>query len=112
MSRKNAAIFVALTMLVVHACVLAFVRNEYLRVLGSNLIQIACGWMACGFALWTASRSRGLLRTFWALVGSAFFMWGLGQAGWTYFESLFGPKQFQNAPTDLFFFFSFTPMLL
>ena len=38
--------------------------------------------------------------------------WGLGESGWTYYESLFGAKQVQNAPTDLFFFFSFTPMLL
>src|SRR5438045_1517774 len=112
MSRKKAAIAVAITMLVVHVCVLGFVRNEYLRVLGSNLAQIACGWLACGFALWTAARSRGLLRTFWVLVGSAFFMWGLGQSGWTYFETLIGNRQAQDAPTDLFFFFSYTPMLL
>jgi two-component system, cell cycle sensor histidine kinase and response regulator CckA len=112
MKPKKAAIIVAATMLVLHVGVLGLVRDENLRVLGSNLIQIACGWCACGFAFWTAARSREHMRTFWALVGSSFFMWGLGQSGWTYFETLFGPHQINNAPTDLFFFFSFTPMLL
>ena len=112
MTPKKAAIAVALSLLALHVLVLALVRNEYLRVLASNLIQIACGWTACGFALWTAARSRGLLRTFWVLVGSCFFMWGLGQSGWTYYETVIGPRQAQDAPTDLFFFFSFTPMLL
>src|SRR5882724_1147979 len=112
MKPKKAAIAVALSMLALHVCVLGLVRDEYLRVLGSNLIQIACAWLACGFALWIAVRSRGLLRTFWALVGCSFFMWGLGQCGWTYYESFIGPRQAQEAPTDLFFFFSFTPMLL
>ncbi len=112
MKPKKAAVVVAISMLALHVCVLAFVRNEYLRVLGSNLLQIISGWMACAFALWVAARSRGALRTFWALVGSSFFMWGLGQTGWTYFESVIGPRQAQDAPTDLFFFFSFTPMLL
>src|SRR5438270_1404509 len=112
MKPKKAAIAVVISVLALHVCVLGLVRNEYLRVLDSKLVQIACSWIACGFALWTAARSRGLLRTFWVLVGSAFFMWGLGQSGWTYYERLIGPKQAQNAPTDLFFFFSFTPMLL
>src|SRR3954464_7092796 len=112
MKPKKAAVVVATSVLVLHICVLVLVRNEYLRVLNSNLLQIASGWIACGFALRTAARSRGLLRTFWALVGSSFFMWGLGEAGWTYYESIFGAKLSQNAPTDLFFFFSFTPMLL
>jgi two-component system cell cycle sensor histidine kinase/response regulator CckA len=112
MNPKKSAIVVALSLVVLHICVLGFVRDEYLRVLASNLVQITCGWTACGFALWTATRSRGVLRTFWALVGSSFFMWGLGEAGWTYYESIFGAKLSQNAPTDLFFFFSFTPMLL
>ena len=112
MQPKKTAITVAASALLLHVSVLGLVRDEHLRVLGSNLIQIACGWTACGFALWTAFRSRGLLRTFWVLVGSSFFMWGLGQSGWTYFESVIGPRQAQDAPTDLFFFFSFTPMLL
>jgi PAS domain S-box-containing protein len=112
MKPKKAAVAVAISLLALHLCVLGLVRNEYLRTFGSNLIQIACGWTACGFALWTAARSRGLLRTFWVLVGSSYFMWGLGQSGWSYYESLIGPRQAQDAPTDLFFFFSFTPMLL
>jgi PAS domain S-box-containing protein len=112
MRPKKAAIVVAAALLILHVCVLGLVRNENLRVLASNLIQIACGWLACGFAFWTAARSREHMRTFWALVGSSFFMWGLGQSGWTYFETLFGAHQINNAPTDLFFFFSFTPMLL
>ena len=112
MKPKKAAVVVAVSVLVLHICVLVLIRNEYLRVLSSNLLQIASGWIACGFALWTAARSRGVLRTFWALVGSSFFMWGLGQSGWTYYETLIGPRQAQDAPTDLFFFFSYTPMLL
>ena len=112
MRPKKAAIVAAAALLALHVSVLGLVRNEGPRVLGSNLIQIACGWIACGFAFWTAARSRKHMRTFWALVGSSFFMWGLGQSGWTYFETLFGAHQIINAPTDLFFFFSFTPMLL
>src|SRR4051812_31576279 len=80
MRPKKAAIVIAIGMLVMHLSVLGLVRNESLRVLGSNLIQIACGWLACGFAFWTAARSREHMRTFWALVGSSFFMWGLGQS--------------------------------
>jgi two-component system cell cycle sensor histidine kinase/response regulator CckA len=112
MSTKKAAIVVSASMLVLHFCVLGLVRPESQRVLLSNLLQIACGWLACGFAFRTAARSREHMRIFWALIGSSFFMWGLGQAGWTYFEVLFGAHQVNNAPTDLFFFFSFTPMLL
>ena len=109
---RKAAIVVAAGMLLLHVCAIGLVRPENTRVLLSNLIQVACAWLACGFALRTAFQSREHLRIFWALVGLSFFMWGLGQSGWTYYENIFGPRSFQNTPTDLFFFFSFTPMLL
>ena len=60
MKPKKAAIAVAIAMLALHLCILGLVRNEYLRVLGSNLVQIACSWIACGFALWTARLPRSL----------------------------------------------------
>ncbi|MFL6300843.1 MAG: response regulator [Terriglobales bacterium] len=112
MKPKKAAIAAATSMLVLHVGVLGLIHDESTRVFCSNILQIVCGWLAFGFAIWTALRSRELMRIFWALVGLSFFMWGLGQSGWTYFETIFGPHQINNAPTDLFFFFSFTPMLL
>src|SRR5262245_28213737 len=113
MERRNVAVAVfVVAVLVSHLAVLTFVHQPQSRMLFSNLLQLVAAWGACAFALWTAFRSREDVREAWLLVGITFLLWGCGQAGWTYQEWLRGPRHPAQEPTDLFFFFSVTPMLM
>jgi PAS domain S-box-containing protein len=51
-----------------------------------NLLQIvACG-LAVASAVLASRRATGLSRRFWALVGCGLAVWGVANAGWTYYE--------------------------
>jgi PAS domain S-box-containing protein len=51
-----------------------------------NLLQItACG-LAVAAAVFASRRTTGLSRRFWVLVGCGLAVWGVANAGWTYYE--------------------------
>src|SRR5262249_28728545 len=113
MDRRKASVAVfAAVVVMAHVAVLSWVHPPQIRMLLSNLLQLIASLGASFFASWTALRYKGNVRQAWLLVAMAFFLWGCGQAGWTYQEWTLGPRHPAQEPTDLFFFFSVTPMIV
>ena len=99
-----------LTVALSHVAVLAFV--EHYAVL-SNILQIACAWLALGFCLNYALRSRdGYLRYSWLQLSAAFALWSTAQC--LYFVILITKQTeppFPSTASVLYFLVAF-PILM
>jgi PAS domain S-box-containing protein len=99
-------------LLMVHGLILTMAPRGHLLVLGSNLTQLAASALASGIAIWVALRGGREARHFWLLMATSSMLWTLGQVLWTWEEYSLGPEQLGPAPTDVLFYFCFTPMLM
>jgi PAS domain S-box-containing protein len=84
MFRKLLAL--AFVIVVLHVASVLTLGTSVAGSLTGNLLQItACG-LAVAAAVLASRRTTGLSRRFWVLVGCGLAVWGVANAGWTYYE--------------------------
>jgi len=108
---SRALIATAVAVLWLHVLLVLALPAGHIRVLASDLVQLAGCIVAAVACVITARNSQGFSRQFWALVGGAFAWWAGAQALWTSYD-LFNVADAHQLPTDVLFFFSFTPIAL
>ena len=101
----------ALLLLGVHAAAIWAASPEKLSPLASNLFQLIASLAALIACLDAARRAAGVIRQFWAFMTATFLLWCAAQVLWTYNEYV-GHMGRGQQPTDILFFFAFSPMLL
>ncbi|MDP9268693.1 MAG: ATP-binding protein [Acidobacteriota bacterium] len=98
-------------MLWLHVLLVLTLHGDHARIVASDLVQLAACALAAAACVVTARHSQGFARQFWWLVGGAFACWAVAQTVWTYYDVFAIPDKHQ-LPTDVLFFFSFTPIAL
>ena len=77
---------VAFVIVALHVTSMLTLGTSVAGSLIGNLLQItACG-LAVAAAVFASRRTTGLSRRFWVLVGCGLAVWGVANAGWTYYE--------------------------
>jgi PAS domain S-box-containing protein len=104
-SRK--VVILALALLACHVLVLALHR-----ALLSNLLELALAAVAAAAAYQTAQRARGFARRFWRLIGVSFTLYTLGQAFYTYYDSVLHASPNLWWPSDALLLFYVAPMVM
>lgn len=80
--------------------------------LASNLLQVAASATAALACMGASRRSAGFGRRFWALVATAFWIWGAAQASYAYVENWQGGEVAQPSWTHLLFRLYGAPLLM
>jgi two-component system cell cycle sensor histidine kinase/response regulator CckA len=101
----------ALLLLAGHAVAIWSASPAKLSPLASNLFQLVASLTATLACLDAVRRAAGVIRQFWVLMMATFLLWSVAQLLWTYNE-YFGHIGRGQQPTDILFFFAFSPMLL
>ncbi len=104
-SRK--VVIPALALVACHVLVLALHR-----ALLSNLLELALAAVAAAAAYQTAQRARGFARRFWRLIGVSFTLYTLGQAFYTYYDSVLHASPNLWWPSDALLLFYVAPMVM
>ena len=78
----------------------------------SNVLQAAAGLVATLLIFGASRRSSGLARRFWALVGTAFVIWTLGQLTYIYHENWIGERVPQPSWTHFLFRLYGAPLVM
>ena len=110
-STSRALVGSSLALLWLHVLLVLTLHSEHSRILASDFAELAACAVAAIACAVTARYSQGFARQFWWLVGGAFAWWAAAQALWTYYDIFAVPDPHQ-LPTDVLFFFSFTPIAL
>ncbi len=104
-SRK--VIILAVALLACHVLVLALHR-----ALLSNLVELALAAVTAAAAYQTAQRAHGFARRFWRLIGVSFTVYTLGQAFYTYYDSILQASPLIWWPSDALLLFYIAPMVM
>src|SRR3982074_2159263 len=76
----------ALVVVALHVAAVLTLGTSPAGSLAGNLLEIvACG-LAVAAVFAASKRATGLSRRFWLLVGCGMAVWGVANAGWTYYE--------------------------
>ncbi len=104
-SRK--LIIVAIALLACHVLVLALHQS-----LLSNLVELALAAVAAAAAYHTAQGAHGFARRFWRLIAVSFTLYSLGQAFYTYYDSILHASPNLWWPSDALLLFYVAPMVM
>jgi len=77
---------VALAVVVCHVLCVLFLGQSTLGTLLVNLLQIFASLFAATLCFRASQKVTGFSQSFWMLVGFGMGMWGLANAGWSYYE--------------------------
>ncbi|HTC40649.1 MAG TPA: PAS domain S-box protein [Candidatus Acidoferrales bacterium] len=80
--------YMAALVVTLHVCSIVFLGTSPAGALIGNLLQIFCSMLAAIMCFRAARKSSGFTQSFWTLVGFGIGIWGVGDLGWTYYESL------------------------
>src|SRR3954471_23343290 len=108
---SRALIGSALALLWLHVLLVLTLSSEHSRIVAVDFAEVAAAAVAAATCFVTARYSQGFARQFWWLVGGAMAWWGAAQGLWTVYDVLGTPDKSQ-LPTDVLFFFAFTPIAL
>src|SRR3954470_2057441 len=101
----------AIAVLWLHVVFVLAPLKESTRLTASDALELLLCAVAAAACVVTARASQGFARHFWWLVGGAVAAWGLSQGIWTWYELVNVPEA-KQLPTDVLFFFSYTPLAL
>ena len=104
-SRKVVVLAVAL--LACHVLVLALHR-----ALLSSLVELALAAVTAAAAFQTSQRSQGFARRFWRLIAVSFTLYSLGQAFYTYYDSILHASPLIWWPSDALLLLYVAPMAM
>src|SRR5437764_5896585 len=90
---------------------LAMPRGRLLLTAASDFTGLGLLLLAAGVMLVNALRNEGQARTFWALMASGCFMWGISQGGWAYYEVILRHELPDPYFGDIILFLPIVPMM-
>ena len=107
----RALIGAAVVLLWMHALLVLTLHGAYARAVVSDLLQLGAALVATAACVVVARAAQGYARQFWWLLASAVAWWSIAEIFWTTYES-FNITPEHQLPTEVLFFFSFTPIAL
>src|SRR5579859_281401 len=100
----------AALVLPLQAAAVVLLHGQVPKAMGSNIAQLAAAALATTACILAGRRAGFFEKNVWYLTASAFFLWDLAQLDWTYADKVQVAQAYH--PTDLIFFFAFTPLAM